>query len=182
MTERAHALLLCCSIFLALTWKWLRSSLCPTVVSVSAIDVRMGTLCLPAFAAQSYEVCIIGRIVLFWACFSGDRISSCFGGKLFLARVALLNFMEGKKYSSQSITAMEAHAPASLWDDSQYGAADLEAGKATLQVLLRGTRQARELQVDQIKNALEGDAEHCSNIGWCIDCGLVKGDDSSLFL
>jgi hypothetical protein len=154
MTERAHALLQCCSIFLALTWTWLRSSLCSTVVSLSVIDVRMGTLCLPPFAAQSHEAWIIGRIVLFWACFSGDRISRCFGGKLFLARVALLNFMEGKKDSSQSITAMEAHAPAGLLDDSQCEAADLEAGKATPQVQLRGTRRARELQVDQTKDAL----------------------------
>lgn len=90
--------------------------------------------------------------------------------------------MEGTKDSFQSTTAMEAHAPGSLWDESQYGAVDLETGKLPLQVQLRGTRQARELQVDQTKNALEGDVEHCSNIGWCIDCGLVKGDDSSLFL
>lgn len=48
--------------------------------------------------------------------------------------------MEGKKDSSQSITAMEAHAAASPWDDSQYGAVDLETGKATLQLQLRGTR------------------------------------------
>jgi hypothetical protein len=40
--------------------------------------------------------------------------------------------VEGKKGSSQSITVMEAHAPAGLWDVSQCGAVDLEAGKATV--------------------------------------------------
>jgi hypothetical protein len=62
--------------------------------------------------------------------------------------------MEGKKDSSQSITVMEAHAPAGLWDVSQYEAVDLEAGKGTLIVQLTGTRLAREIQFDDMKNGL----------------------------
>ena len=110
------------------------------MVSLSVIDVRMVLFAYLHLQLRAMKLLSSEGLCCSWRISLEIESRGVSEESFFPGRVALLNLMEGKKDSSQSIIVMEAHAPASLWAVSQCGAVDLEAGKATVYVQPGGAR------------------------------------------